>query len=55
MLALQFPECTKHLGPIVPGTCMLFISIILMPVKGTVVPNGVHVPGTQVFFFVQTE
>jgi 2-methylcitrate dehydratase len=32
MLALQFPECTKHLGPIVPGT---------------VVPNGVHVPGTQ--------
>jgi 2-methylcitrate dehydratase len=32
LLALQFPECTKHLGPVVPGT---------------VVPNGVHVPGTQ--------
>src|SRR5689334_993568 len=29
--ALRFPECTKLLGPIVPGT---------------VVPNGVHVPGT---------
>jgi hypothetical protein len=22
LLALQFPECTKHLGPIVPGTFM---------------------------------
>jgi len=32
ILALNFPECTKHLGPVVPGT---------------VVPNGVHVPGTQ--------
>ncbi|KZN67568.1 bifunctional 2-methylcitrate dehydratase/aconitate hydratase [Pseudoalteromonas luteoviolacea] len=31
-LALRFPECTKHLGPIV---------------KGTVVPNGARVPGTQ--------
>ena len=31
LLALRFPECTKLLGPIVPGT---------------VVPNGVHVPGT---------
>lgn len=31
-LALRYPECTKHLGPIVPGT---------------VVPNGVRVPGTQ--------
>ncbi|WP_305852442.1 bifunctional 2-methylcitrate dehydratase/aconitate hydratase [Halobacillus salinarum] len=30
-LALRFPECTKHLGPIVPGT---------------VVPNGARVPGT---------
>jgi len=30
-LALQFPECTRHLGPIVPGT---------------VVPNGARVPGT---------
>jgi 2-methylcitrate dehydratase len=32
MEALMYPECTKHLGPIVPGT---------------VVPNGVHVPGTS--------
>ena len=32
MLALHFPECTKHLGPIVPGT---------------VVPNGARVPGTS--------
>ncbi len=32
MLALQYPECTKHLGPIVPGT---------------LVPNGARVPGTQ--------
>lgn len=32
MLALNYPECTKHLGPIV---------------LGTVVPNGVRVPGTQ--------
>ena len=32
MLALRFPECAKHLGPIVPGT---------------VVPNGARVPGTQ--------
>ncbi|NDI34088.1 bifunctional 2-methylcitrate dehydratase/aconitate hydratase [Chengkuizengella sediminis] len=32
MLALRFPECTKHLGPIVPGTN---------------VENGVRVPGTQ--------
>ena len=31
-LALQFPECTKHLGPLVPGT---------------VVPNGARVPGTS--------
>lgn len=32
MLALKFPECTKHLGPIAPGT---------------VVPHGARVPGTQ--------
>lgn len=32
LLALRFPECTKHLGPSVPGT---------------VVPNGARVPGTQ--------
>ncbi|MCC5885950.1 MAG: bifunctional 2-methylcitrate dehydratase/aconitate hydratase [Gammaproteobacteria bacterium] len=31
-LALRFPECTKHLGPIVTGTT---------------VPNGARVPGTQ--------
>lgn len=31
ILALGFPECTKHLGPIVPGTS---------------VPNGTRVPGT---------
>lgn len=31
LLALRFPECSKHLGPIVPGT---------------VVPNGARVPGT---------
>ncbi len=31
-LALRYPECTKHLGPIVPGT---------------IVPNGARVPGTQ--------
>ncbi|MBK1647716.1 bifunctional 2-methylcitrate dehydratase/aconitate hydratase [Rhabdochromatium marinum] len=32
MLALQYPECTKHLGPIVPGT---------------LVPQGSRVPGTS--------
>jgi 2-methylcitrate dehydratase len=32
MLALQYPACQRHLGPIVPGT---------------VVPNGVRVPGTN--------
>lgn len=32
LLALQYPECTKHLGPIVPGTQ---------------VPHGARVPGTQ--------
>ncbi|TVY08143.1 bifunctional 2-methylcitrate dehydratase/aconitate hydratase [Paenibacillus cremeus] len=32
LLALRYPECTKHLGPIVPGTT---------------VPNGVKVPGTS--------
>jgi len=32
LLALRFPECTKHLGPMVAGT---------------VVPNGARVPGTQ--------
>ncbi|WP_078085605.1 bifunctional 2-methylcitrate dehydratase/aconitate hydratase [Microbulbifer mangrovi] len=32
LLALQFAECTKHLGPIVDGT---------------VVPNGARVPGTD--------
>lgn len=32
LLALRFPECTKLLGPVVPGT---------------VVPNGVRVPGTS--------
>ena len=31
LLALRFPECTKHLGPIV---------------EGTVVPFGARVPGT---------
>jgi 2-methylcitrate dehydratase len=31
LLGLRFPACTRLLGPIVPGT---------------VVPNGVHVPGT---------
>jgi 2-methylcitrate dehydratase len=31
LLALQYPECTKHLGPIVPGTQ---------------VSNGARVPGT---------
>lgn len=31
-LALQYPACTKLLGPVVPGT---------------VVPNGTRVPGTQ--------
>ena len=32
LLALRFPECTKHLGPMV---------------SGTQVPNGARVPGTQ--------
>ena len=32
LLALRFPECTKHLGPIVPGTS---------------VRNGARVPGTS--------
>ncbi|NMH65129.1 bifunctional 2-methylcitrate dehydratase/aconitate hydratase [Shewanella salipaludis] len=32
LLALRFPECTKHLGPLVPGT---------------LVPYGARVPGTQ--------
>ncbi|SHE53410.1 2-methylcitrate dehydratase [Microbulbifer donghaiensis] len=32
LLALRFPECTKHLGPVVEGTW---------------VPNGARVPGTQ--------
>ncbi|MGF1684117.1 bifunctional 2-methylcitrate dehydratase/aconitate hydratase [Photobacterium minamisatsumaniensis] len=32
LLALRFPECTKHLGPIVPGTT---------------VQNGARVPGTS--------
>ena len=32
MLALQYPEATKHLGPIIPGT---------------IVPNGARVPGTS--------
>ena len=31
-LAYRYPECTKHLGPIVPGT---------------IVPNGARVPGSQ--------
>jgi 2-methylcitrate dehydratase len=31
ILALQYPECTKLLGPTVPGT---------------IVPNGTHIPGT---------
>src|SRR3569623_275896 len=31
-LALQFPACFRHLGPIVPGT---------------VVPDGARVPGTK--------
>jgi 2-methylcitrate dehydratase len=32
LLALRFPECSKHIGPIVPGT---------------IVPNGSRVPGTS--------
>lgn len=35
ILALNFKECTKLLGPTVPGT---------------VVPNGVRIPGTKVRF-----
>src|SRR5690606_5253296 len=31
LLALRFPECTKHLGPLV---------------EGTIVPHGARVPGT---------
>ena len=31
LLALRFPECTKHLGPLVAGT---------------LVPHGARVPGT---------
>ena len=31
-LALRYPECAKHMGPLVPGT---------------VVPHGARVPGTQ--------
>jgi 2-methylcitrate dehydratase len=31
LLALRYPECTKHLGPLV---------------QGTLVPNGARVPGT---------
>ena len=31
LLALSFPECTKHLGPVVPGASM---------------PHGVKIPGT---------
>jgi 2-methylcitrate dehydratase len=32
LLALRFPECAKHLGPIVPGA---------------VLPNGARIPGTD--------
>jgi 2-methylcitrate dehydratase len=32
LLALQYPECAKHLGPIVPGATL---------------PNGARVPGTD--------
>jgi 2-methylcitrate dehydratase len=32
LLALRYPECTKHLGPVVPGA---------------VLPNGARVPGTD--------
>jgi 2-methylcitrate dehydratase len=32
LLALKFPECTKHLGPVVPGATL---------------PNGARVPGTS--------
>src|SRR5947209_6718617 len=32
MLALRYPACVRHLGPVVPGT---------------VVPQGVRVPGTS--------
>ncbi|WP_087026243.1 bifunctional 2-methylcitrate dehydratase/aconitate hydratase [Thaumasiovibrio subtropicus] len=32
LLALRFPECTKHLGPIIPGTTVV---------------NGARVPGTS--------
>ena len=32
LLALRFPECTKHLGPIVPGA---------------ILPGGARVPGTS--------
>jgi len=32
LLALRFPECTKHLGPLV---------------EGTIVPYGARVPGTS--------
>ena len=32
LMALQYPEATKHLGPIIPGT---------------IVPNGAKVPGTS--------
>lgn len=37
ILALQYPECTKLLGPVV---------------EGTIVPKGVRVPGTNVYTIV---
>jgi 2-methylcitrate dehydratase len=32
LLALRYPDCAKHLGPIVPGAAL---------------PNGARVPGTE--------
>lgn len=52
MQALGYPECTKLMGPIVPGALLyalafLMHTVFLTTVSGTIVPNGCHVPGTN--------
>ena len=42
LLALTFPDCVKHLGPVVAGATMK--NGVRVP--GTSVPGGVRVPGT---------
>src|SRR5207245_5719243 len=45
LLALRYPECTKHLGPIVPGALFIIGGGVPGPVCNLIPVNGVLIMG----------